>query len=550
MRDAYPYLDGQAELIRTCVKAEEEQFLRTLDNGLQMLGEASKPIARGGRLSGEVAFKLYDTYGFPLDLTRTICEENGIGVDEAGFEKAMEEQKQRSREFWKGGSDSGVAADYHAVAERLRKSHNLPEFVGYESIHAVGPCVAIISDDANGNYEAIFAKTPFYGESGGQIGDRGVIVSEDSQAPFDGEVVDVQRPLPDLIVIKVKANHGKLREGINYRQDVAKDLRELTAANHTATHLLHWALRKQLGKHVKQAGSLVTPESLRFDFTHFQGLTAAELLQIEAMVNAEIWAKHPVSKKVMGKDAAIASGAVAMFGEKYADEVRVVSVGDFAVELCGGTHVENAADILMFKIVSESSVAAGVRRIVAYTHRNAFKLLDERYQEAKLVREKLKANSTQEVEERLERMSATEKDLRKQIDTMKAQNLRAELMEVAANAKNIGGFAVVVQEITVGSDGMKTLRDAADYLKNKTENGIFVLGMRQPEDGKALVIAAAGKQLTGKWDASQLIRDIAPLIEGKGGGKADMAQAGGTNMNGLAPALARAQELIINHFNR
>ena len=327
--------------------------------------------------------------------------------------------------------------------------------------------------------------------------------------------------------------------GDRVTQETHAHTRALTARNHTATHLLHWALREVLGKHVKQAGSLVNSELLRFDFAHFQAMTAAELRHVEDLINEKIWRGDEVLKREMAKDAAVAAGAIAMFGEKYGDVVRVVSVGDYSTELCGGTHVDRSSDIHLFKIGNESGIAAGVRRIIAYTSQGAFQYLRGRDDEVKAIRDQLKVTSTEEIPGRIDKLNAAEKDLRKQLEQIQAKGAAGLADELLAKAVKLGAHRFVGVELKAGTP----LRDLADLLKQKAPDAVILLGMI---DGpKVSLLAAAGAQAqAAKVSAADLLKEVAPLIDGRGGGKAEMAQAGGTKPEGLAAAIAKGQEWL------
>ncbi len=569
MKDAYPDLVEKRAFIERAVKAEEEQFFKTLDRGMALLGEEHAKLAplsgkRGVILPGEIAFKLYDTFGFPLDLTRVIMAEEGGAIDEAGFERAMDRQRAESRKHWKGSGQEALDAIYLKTAADLKTRGKAPKFVGYERASAEGECVAIFVPDESGlketraaaapalaatrdsgeqgaRVEAVFSVTPFYGESGGQVGDRGRVTGPG----FSADVIDVQRPTPELIVAHLHLKTGTLEAGKKYLQETDAEIRALTARNHTATHLLHWALREVLGKHVKQGGSLVAPDLLRFDFSHFQAMTDDELLRVENLVNERIWSAHPVAKREMEKDDAVAAGAIAFFGEKYGDRVRVVSVGDFSTELCGGTHVDSSADIHLFKIVSEGGIAAGVRRMIAYTSKGAFEHLRKRDALISELREQLKANNAEEIPARVERMSQTERELRKQIEQLQAKSAGGEVDEMLATAKVIAGGKLVAALCAPSPDGIKRLRDIADRVKQKAPDSVVVLGMKDPGSEKASLLIAVGPSAPKQWNASNLLKDLAPLIDGRGGGKPDLAQAGGTRAAGLAEALEKAKNLVV-----
>ncbi len=542
MAEAYPSLKNQAKLIEKAVAAEESQFFKTLERGLSLLDEELATLSGKGDLSGETAFKLYDTFGFPVDLTRIICQERGFTVDELGFEKAMARQKEQSRKNWKGAGGQQTQEIYHTIKEGLGST---PEFVGYENLSLKSKCLAIFQGDdektavdftaeAQQPIELVFEKTPFYPEGGGQVGDRGRIVGEN----FAASVIDVQKPIPDLIVVKAKIDHGTVRVGQTYMQETDRYRRQLTARNHTATHMLHWALRKTLGDHVKQAGSLVNDEMLRFDFSHFQALTAQELAEIESLINQKIWQNSRVQNRLMSKDDAVAAGAIAFFGEKYGDRVRVVSVGDFSIELCGGCHVEFAAEINLFKIISEASIAAGVRRITAYTSEKAFQYLATQDVTVRTIKENYKLANLEELTQRFEKATAAEKELRKQLESFRAKEIMGQLDTVLKDAQQSGDTKILNFLCPEDEQGVKTLREIAERLTQKEANLILLLGMKQNTTGKALLLAAKGKQAPSSFKAGELIKRLSPMINGRGGGKPDLAQAGGTLLEGVDQALA------------
>jgi len=541
MHEAYPDLRDKRAFVDRVVLSEEEQFLRTLETGLSLLEGATASMKPGQALSGDVAFKLYDTYGFPIDLTRVICEEHKFTVDEPGFEKAMDQQRSQSRKNWKGSGEHATSAIYHEIADKLRDEGVTQKFTGYEQLAGSGKVLAVIDPkDSQGILELVLDVTPFYAESGGQTGDHGTLIGKS----FTGTVVDVTKPVPTMSVLKVKTMQGAVKSGDILDQKVDVRRRRLTARNHTATHLLHWALRKVLGDHVKQAGSLVNDEALRFDFAHFEAIPRDTLLKLEDLINEQIWADAGVTKKEMNKDAAVAAGAIAMFGEKYGDVVRVVSVGDVSVELCGGTHVSNAGDIHLFKIGSEQGIAAGVRRIVAYTSEGAFNYLREREAESRYVREKFKAASLEEIEQKLDKVAATEKDLRKQIERMSAAAAGNEVDDMLKTAITFGSTAVIAWECAADEQGVKRLREIADQIRMKATNSVLVVGMKGKDDGKVHLLAAVGKDAPKSVSAAEIIKGLSPMIDGRGGGKPDMAQAGGTKPEGLAAALAAAPKLV------
>lgn len=566
MRDIYPNLQTQRSFIERAVLAEEEQFFKTLDKGLAFTMDVIHQVApsggKGWTFPGESAFKLHDTFGFPLDLTRVIAEENGGKMDEKGFETAMAKQRSESRKSWKGSGGEAIDAIYLQLANELKAKNRLPEFVGFDSLSAEGEVLAILcqgdqkidrvneiaaaslastTDSADAAIvEVIFSKTPFYGESGGQVGDKGRVIGIGND--LEAEVIDVQKPVADLTVAHLRVMRGTLRVGDKVRQDTDRELRALTTRNHTATHLLQWALRKHLGDHVKQAGSIVTPDLMRFDFSHFEALTAEDVRTIEDLVNEKIWKNDGVKKVTMSKDAAISAGAIAFFGEKYGDSVRVVSVGDFSTELCGGCHVDQSGDIHLFKIGTESSIAAGVRRIIGYTSKGAYDYLRSRNDLLVGLKDIVKAQTIEEIPARIERMNDGERALRKQLEQILAKAAAGEADGLISKAKTIGEFRLVSGSVEVDSQGAKKLRDLADALKNRVNDGVIVLAMKDGD--KANLIVAIGKDALKKWNANEVLKVLSPLIEGRGGGKPDLAQAGGAKVTGIPAAFEAAEKLL------
>lgn len=544
MQEAYPDLKSKREFIEKAVLAEEEQFFKTLERGLSLLDEETSKLKKGQILSGEIAFKLYDTFGFPLDLTRVICSEKEITIDEDGFEAGMKKQRELARANWKGSGEEALNTEHVKLAADLKAKNKLPVFVGYEHSEASGECLAVFkrpaTDSRPAHLEAVFSKTPFYGESGGQVGDRGRV----SGHGFEAEVIDVQKPTAELIVTSLLPLKGELQVGQTYLQQTDQKIRALIARNHTATHILHWALREVLGKHVQQKGSLVAPDLLRFDFSHFQAMTDDEIKKAENLVNERIWSNEPVRKEEMDKEQAISAGAIAFFGEKYGAKVRVVKVGGFSTELCGGTHVERSSDIHLLKIANESGIAAGIRRIVAYTSQGAFEYLRKKDEEVKIIRDRLKASSSDEILGKLDRMSQTEKELRKEIERFQAKAASGEVDEMLSKASSFSGVTLITHLCSADPQGIKRLRDLAESIKSKKPEAIAVLGMQGPEAGKASLLVAVGPQAPQSIQSHELLKELAPLIEGRGGGKADMAQAGGNKPEGLSEAFEKAKSWV------
>ena len=563
MGDAYPELQLQRSLIDRAILSEEEQFLKTLAQGLKWLDSFTQGLASGAILDGDQAFQLYDTYGFPLDLTRVICAERGFQVDEAGFARAMAQQKNLSRQHWRGSGDQTQIRDYQHLREQLQRAGRAVEFVGYDSGMATGECLALFEQTKEGlleprdSYavdsvaeeaqnsgaivEAVFSATPFYAEGGGQVGDRGRVRGIPAHL-FLGEVLDVRRPVPEIIVVQLHPRKGRITVGETYEQETDQVLRDLTAKNHTATHLLQWALRSILGKHVKQAGSLVNSELLRFDFTHYAPMSVEELERIEDLINVEIWADHPVTKEIMRKDLAIAQGAMAMFGEKYGDMVRVVRVGDFSTELCGGTHVDHSGALHLFKVGSESGIAAGVRRIVAHTSQGAFALLRAKEAELRAIRLQLKLSADAEIRGRIEKMAATETQLRRQLGTAQAQASASLASSLLSQTERRGDCQMLVSYLPPQLVVASAMRPLWDGLKQKCPNIVAVLlGGSDPLQ----VVVGVGPGAPDSLQARTLLSEILPLIQGKGGGKHDFAQgAGPLGTKSPEQIVAQARDLL------
>jgi alanyl-tRNA synthetase len=549
MKGAYPDLIDKQAFIERAVMAEEEQFFKTLDRGLGLLDEELAKLGSNKSLPGSVIFTLYDTFGFPVDLTRTICEERGISLDEAGFEAAMEKQRDESRKHWKGSGDQVLDSQWFQIADQLKKSKKLPVFVGYDKLEAEGETLfeTLSTSAEHGDVTlAIFSKTPFYGESGGQSGDQGTVKC--LKGDFEADVIDVQKPLPELTVAHLKIKKGVLRVGDKVVQKVNNDIRSFTAKNHTATHMLQWALRKVLGNHVKQAGSLVNPELLRFDFTHFEAMTPEELSQVESLINEKIWHADAVKKQLMSKDQAISAGAIAFFGEKYGDEVRVVSVGDYSTELCGGTHVNASSDIHLFKIASEAGIASGVRRIIAYTSKGAYEYLRKQDEKLKHIRDLMKASIVDDIPNKLEKLFSDERELRKKIEKLQAAEQGIEIQNLLASAEQIKGLKVIAGMANESADGMKKIREMADRIKQKEPASVIVLGVKEPETLKPFMVVAVGPQVKGVI-AGDVIKASADKFGGKGGGKPDFAQAGGTDPQGLHDAIDAAKSFVLQKLN-
>ncbi|WP_311747114.1 alanine--tRNA ligase [Proteus terrae] len=534
MAEAGEELKRQQAIVEKVLKTEEEQFARTLERGLQLLDEELAQLT-DDVLPGETVFRLYDTYGFPLDLTADVCRERNIKVDEKGFEVAMEEQRKRARE------SSGFGTDYNS----LIKVDSRSEFSGYDHDEQQGTITAIFHNGQSvtelkaGEEGIIFLnKTAFYAESGGQVGDKGVLTGKDSLF----EVTDTQKYGKAIGHIgKVNVGSFIVNHKINATIDIAR--RDAIRLNHSATHLLHAALRQVLGTHVTQKGSLVNDKYLRFDFSHFEAVKPEQLRQIEDIVNAQIRLNSPVVTELMDLEDAKEKGAMALFGEKYDERVRVLTMGDFSTELCGGTHASRTGDIGLFRIVSESGTAAGIRRIEAITGIAAIESIHEQSDLISLVAQVLKSDGTNLVE-RIKTVQEKHRLLEKELQQLKDQQAAQESSSLGGQAKNVKGIKLLVRELN-GVEP-KMLRTMVDDLKNQLGSAIIVLSTIS--DGKVSLIVGVTKDLTAKVKAGELISFVAQQIGGKGGGRPDMAQAGGTDVEALPAALASVDEWVESHL--
>jgi len=517
-------LKQQQAQVEHVLKTEEEQFARTLERGLALLDEELSKL-KGDTLDGETAFRLYDTYGFPVDLTADVCRERNIKVDEAGFEAAMEEQRRRARE------SSGFGVDYNAMI----RVDGASEFKGYDHLELNAKVTALFIDGkavdavtAGQEAVVILDQTPFYAESGGQVGDKGELKG----AGFSFAVSDTQK-YGQAIGHIGKLSHGTLKVGDALEADVDRARRQRIRLNHSATHLMHAALRQVLGTHVAQKGSLVNDKALRFDFSHFEAMKPEEIRAVEDLVNAQIRRNLPVETNIMDIDAARESGAMALFGEKYDDRVRVLSMGDFSTELCGGTHASRTGDIGLFRITSESGTAAGVRRIEAVTGEGAIAYLHAQSDLLGDIAQLLKGDSHNlgdKVRAALERTRVLEKELQQ----LKEQAAAQESANLSSKAEEINGVKLLVSELA-GVEP-KMLRTMVDDLKNQLGSTVVVLAT--VADGKVSLIAGVSKDVTDRVKAGELVGMVAQQVGGKGGGRPDMAQAGGTDASALPAALA------------
>lgn len=530
MNEAYPDLNDNLEHIKKVVKIEEEKFSRTLDQGIQLVNqEIEKVKSEGGKkLSGDITFRLYDTYGFPYELTEEICEEKGVEVSREEFEAKMEEQKEKARAarevVMEKGQDSFI--------EEFYDKYGATNFVGYETLKETAKLLSI-REGKDGKTLMIFDTTPFYGESGGQTADIGVI----SGNGFEGKVVDVQKQ-KGIFTHTVEIVKGEAKEGDEYLLEVDEMNRLATAKNHTATHLLHKALREVLGTHVQQAGSLVNGQRLRFDFNHYEAMTSEEIEKVENLVNEKIAESLCVTVRNMSMDEAKKEGAMALFGDKYGDVVRVVKVDDFSIELCGGTHIDNIAKIGLFKIESESGIAAGVRRIEAVTGLGAYELVKKMERTLKEIAKTVKSDEANVVE-RVEKITETLRENSKEIETLKAKITNYEAGSLNDAAEEINGVKVVIK--TFKDKTAEELRQMVDSLKDKLGSCVVVLA--SGED-KAVFAVGVTKDLIGKVKAGNLVKEAAQIAGGNGGGRPDFAQAGGKDASKIEEAVAKVRETL------
>ncbi|NYS61586.1 alanine--tRNA ligase [Vreelandella salicampi] len=529
MGEAYPELREARDQIARVLLKEEEQFARTLDHGMGLLSAALDEL-EGKVLPGETVFKLYDTFGFPYDLTADVCRERDVTLDEEGFQRELEAQRERARAASQFGADYSVKIELDGETQ----------FTGYDSLEDEAKVTAIVDSEGNelAALEAgqkgivVLDRTPFYGESGGQVGDTGYLHWDDG-ARF--QVTDTQKQSGHHLHQGVMVE-GALNVGGRVRPQVDATLRGATVRNHSATHLLHKALRMVLGDHVQQKGSLVTAERLRFDFSHFEPMTPEQLEEVERLVNEQILANAPTKTEQMTLDEAKDKGAAALFEAKYADSVRVLTIGadDFSIELCGGTHVARSGDIGCCHIVSEVGIASGVRRIEAITGENALAYFREQEARVQRIAERVKAKPEQ-VEYRVESLVERNRSLEKELEQVKAKLASAAGSDMLSQAQEVGGVKLLATQLE-GVSG-KEMRGVLDQLKNKMGSGVIVLGVADKEAGKVSLIAGVTQDLIGRVKAGELVNHVASQVGGKGGGRADMAQAGGSQPEALPSAL-------------
>jgi alanyl-tRNA synthetase len=541
MKDAYPDLIDKESYIRKVIVNEEQRFIETLDAGLKILNDEVGGLKKAGIrvVPGDIVFKLYDTFGFPIDLTADIVKKDSLTLDTEGFEMAMEVQREKARESWKGSGEQAVSESYAKLSVKGIST----SFAGYEGVTAAASHITAIlvkdepveSVTEGIQVEVFVEQTPFYGEAGGQVGDTGILEGDG----FLFEVRDTRRPVENLITHIGKLKKGRMNVGDRVHLNVEVDRRRAIEAHHSGTHVLNAALRSVLGDHVKQSGSLVNPERLRFDFTHFSRIEEDELDRIETLANDIIRGNFPVDSRVLSREEAIKTGATAVFDEKYGEKVRLVKMGDVSRELCGGTHVARTGDIGFLKIVHESAIAAGVRRIEAVTGREALKYVRKTEGELRKSAGFLKT-SPFELSERLEKLLKHQRDLEKEIEGLKGKLAAKDSSDLLNEVIEINGIRVLAT--VVDAADVKTLRDFGDKIRDKIPSGIILLGSRS--DDKAMLLCLVTKDLTDRYHAGNIIKEIAPIVGGSGGGRPDMAQAGGQQPENLKQAIAKLKELV------
>jgi len=541
-KDAYPNLKEKEDYIKKVISMEEERFYSTIDQGMTILEDYMKQVREDGTncLTGEMVFKLHDTYGFPLDLTREIAGENNIAIDEEGFHREMQIQREKAREAHKSREGSAWEKSLFAGADKSVKT----KFVGYTEYATESRVLYIIGDNElkdgaqqDDEVSLVLDVTPFYAESGGQVGDTGLIYND----RFKMEVKDCQKTPDEKYLHIGRVISGSVQPGDKVIAKIDLEKRKATARNHTATHLLHKALKNVLGDHVNQAGSLVTPERLRFDFTHFSALTPEQLRQIEAEVNSKIMENLQVNVKEMSLEEARKEGATALFGEKYGDVVRVVSAGDYSKELCGGTHLNSTGEAGLIKILSESGISAGVRRIEALTGFNAIAYYDSREKLLQKASEAAKS-SVDDIVRKIEGLYDEIRSLKKELDAANSKLVRSSMDTIIEKAESVNGMKVVAARLE-GLD-MDALRNASDDLRNRIGSGVVILA--SGKDGKVNLIVSATKDAVASGvHCGKIIKEAASACGGGGGGRPDMAQAGGKDPSGIEKALDIAREKAI-----
>ena len=539
MGDVYPQLNERRSLIEDITYQEEERFRRTMDRGLQLIADNDEWVQRGNvrSLPGKVAFRLYDTYGFPIGLQEVIGQEQGFEIDHGGFDEELAQARIRSQGSKVGSS--AVADVYPALVQE----HGAVEFIGYDSERGRSEVLALIADGervealaAGASGELITRATPFYPEQGGQVGDRGFIALDGSRF----EVKDTQKPVEGLIIHRGRVTSGAFKPGVEVGLEVDPALRSATRRNHSATHLLHWALRQLVGDTAAQKGSLVGPKRLRFDYSGTRPLEAEEIEQIENLVNSRVLENTEITTEALPMDEAKARGAIGIFEEKYGDVVRMLTIGP-SLELCGGTHASRTGDIGLFKILSETGLAAGVRRIEATTGLNALAHLRRVESELSGAAALLKAPASQ-LRDRVDRMLEQQKESQREIERLKRSMMSGDSADLSADAREVDGARVLGATVKLGD--AVALREMADQLRDKLAPAVILLGSASKDGSKALLVCSVSKELIGRFRAGDIVKAAAMIVGGNGGGRPDFAQAGGPDPSKLSEAVAKVYELV------
>ena len=546
MSGAYPELKEKQEYVQQVIKLEEERFHVTLHDGMRIVEEmVAKLKAEGGKqISGQQAFTLYDTYGFPLDLTEDTAEEHGLTVDKSGFQKAMEEQRRRARA---ARQETGMITQLQELYAELGQKLGPTQFLGYEASRATANVTALIVEgvrseqaEEGDEVQVVLNETPFYGESGGQVGDTGLLTSDNCRV----RITDTRKVYNNLLVHLGKVESGTLKEGELVEAALDLERRRAIARNHTATHLLHKALKQVLGDHVNQAGSLVEPERLRFDFNHLTGVNREEVAKLEALVNAKVLESLKVETFETGQEEARKMGATALFGEKYGDVVRIVKMEDYSMELCGGTHLPVTSQVGVFKILSEGGIGAGLRRIEAVTGTGALQHINEQEAELGVISELLKAQG--DAARRVENLVQSLKEKERELAQLQTKLAKYEVESLLEQVKEVKGIKVLASKVV--APDMDALRSMGDLFRDKLGSGVVVLGSAAGED-KVNLLALVTKDMVAKGlHAGNLVKEVAKLTGGGGGGRPDMAQAGGKNPAKLEEALAQVEALVAGQY--
>jgi alanyl-tRNA synthetase len=539
MKEAYPDLVNTREYVARVIKTEEERFAAMVTVGLQRLEEVIGQVAKSGKnvIPGIEIFKLYDTFGFPLDFTNEIAGEKSMQLDMEGFEAELEKQRERARQSWKG-DEAAVSPLYQKFVEK-----GGTQFLGYHAVRSTGRVIGILvqgalTDSVEGHgtvAEVILNETPFYAESGGQVGDTGTLTSPNGVA----QVENTYAPVRGVVAHKIRMEFGRLAVDDEVQAQVDEERRRRIAANHTGTHILHAVLRETLGTHVKQAGSLVAPDRLRFDYTHFAPLTDREIEEIEQKINQIVFKNLPVETKVMEMNQAVAAGALAFFGEKYQQQVRVVSIPEVSMELCGGTHTKMTGDVGLFKIVGESSIASGIRRIEALTGFGTYLRLEEDEALIQELSHTLRAPRT-ELTRAISRLIDHQRQLENELEGLKRKAANSQIGDLVGTPNNVKGVAVISRKVE-GVDA-SMLRELAENAGSKIGSGVVVLGLAS--NGKASLVAVVSEDLQKRLHAGKIIKRVAELVGGSGGGRPDFAQAGGKDAEKLEGALQAVYNIV------